>query len=188
MNAKHLACVILFVIVCAFFQGTMMLNKRWMTAMEATRDAEDRHSAARNEQSMATKALDTVRRDTAARRKYLDMWRQKLEQSGTEISAKNEFTRMLKRFPTLIQFVTNTSSAVENKDMGYVNRRITSTVKLEGDAEKTIQLLSSIERELPTSRISMLELRKGQRNNDVELDLAVEFPLVAALPPEPEKK
>jgi hypothetical protein len=52
-------------------------------------------------------------------------------------------------------------------------------VKLEGDAERTIQLLASIERELATSRISSLELRKGQRGNDVELDLAVEFPLLA---------
>jgi hypothetical protein len=188
MNAKHLSCVILFILVAALFQGTMMLHQRWMTAMEATRDAEDRHNTANKEQADAAKILDTVRRDTAARRKYLEMWRQKFEQSGTEIAAKNEFTRMLKRFPTLIQFVTNTSGAVENKDMGYVNRRITNTVKLEGDAEKTVQLLASIERELPTSRISMLEIRKGQRGNDVELDLSVEFPLLAVAPTEAEKK
>jgi hypothetical protein len=77
---------------------------------------------------------------------------------------------------------------VENKDMAYVNRRVTSNVKLEGDAEKTIQLLGAVERELPTSRISLLELRKGQRANAVELDLSVESPLVNAPPPELEKK
>jgi hypothetical protein len=187
MNAKHLACFFLFIIVALFFWSTNMLHQRWMTAMEATRDAEDRHNTANKDQADAAKVLDTVRRDTAARRKYLEMWRPKLEQSGSELAAKNEFTRMLKRFPTLVQFVTNTSGAVENKDMGYVNRRITNTVKLEGDAEKTIQLLSSIERELPTCRIAMLEIRKGQRGNDVELDLAVEFPLLAAVP-EAEKK
>jgi hypothetical protein len=188
MNAKHLACVILFAIVGALFWGTMRLNDRWMTAMEATRDAEDRHNTANKEQADAAKLLEIVRRDTAARRKYLEMWRQKFEQSGTEVSAKTEFTRMLKRFPTLVQFVTNTSAATENKDQTYINRRISSTVKLEGDAEKAIQLLASIERELPTSRISMLELRKGQRGNAVELDLAVEFPLIAVPAPEPEKK
>jgi hypothetical protein len=188
MNSKHLACVLLFVVVCALFQGTMMLNQRWLTAMESTRDAEDRHTAARKEQADNSKALETIRRETAPRRKYFEMWRQKFEQSGTEISAKNDFTRMLKRFPTLIQFTTNTAGAVENKDMAYVNRRVTSNVKLEGDAEKTIQLLGAVERELPTSRISLLELRKGQRANAVELDLSVESPLVNAPPPELEKK
>lgn len=182
MNTKHLACVLLFAVVCALFQGTMMLNQRMITAMEATEDARGRHLTANTEHNQAKVLLDAARKDTAARRKYLEMWKPKFEQSGTDITAKNEFSRMLKRFPSLIQFVTNTSAPAENKDMAYVNRRITSTVKLEGDAEKTIQLLSSIERELPTSRISMLEVRKGQRGNDVELDLAVDFPLLATPP------
>ena len=180
MNTKHLACVILFAVVCAFFQGTMMLNKRMLTAMEATADARTRHTTASSEHSVAKPALASARTTTAARRKYLEMWKPKFEQSGsTETSAKNEFTRLLKKFPTLVQFVTNTSAPAENKDMSYVNRRITSTVKLEGDAEKAIQLLASIERDLATSRISMLEIRKGQKGNDVELDLAVDFPLLA---------
>jgi hypothetical protein len=180
MNSKHLASVLLFLVICALSQGTMMLKKRWVTAMESTRDAADRHKAAMDEQAEAQKVLTEARTATAARRKYLEMWRQKFEQSGTESSAKNEFTRVLKRFPTLVQFLTQTSAPVENKDMSYVNRRISSNVKLEGDAEKTVQLLASIERELSTSRIAMLEIRKGQRGNDVELDLAVEFPLLAA--------
>lgn len=187
MNAKHLACVLLFAVVCALFQGTMMLNQRWLTAMEATRDAADRHGTAKNEQTLTQTVLADARVKTAAHRKYLEMWRQKFEQSGTEASAKNEFNRMLKRFPSLVQFVTQTSSPVENKDMTFVNRRIASNVKLEGDAEKAVQLLASMERELPTSRISNLEIRKGQRGNDVELDLAVEFPLLATPPAESAK-
>jgi|GEM_PF-3062749 len=187
MNSKHLACVLLFVVMCALTQGTLMLNQRWVTAMQSTSDAAARHETAMKEQSDTQTDLAKARNDTAGHRKYLEMWRQNFEQSGTESSAKNEFARMLKRFPGLIPFLSQTSTPVENKDMTYVNRRISSNVKLEGDAEKTILLLASIERELPTSRIAMLELRKGGKGNDVELDLAVEFPLLAAPPPAPEK-
>jgi hypothetical protein len=161
----------------------MMLKDRWFNATESAKEAADRHSAARDRRTSAQRLLDENRTSTAARRKYLEMWRPKFEQGGTEASAKNEFARMLKRFPTLVQFLNQTSAPVENKDMSFVSRRITSSVKLEGDAEKTIQLLAAIERDLPTSRISSLELRKGQRGNDVELDLAVEFPLLPAPPP-----
>ena len=185
MNAKHLSCVFLFIIIIALFQGTMMLKQRMNSAEEAQVEATDRHTAARTEQDMTNKGLNDLRTKTAAHRKYLDMWRQYFEQSGTEAAAKNEFARMLKRFPTLVQFTTTTSSPVENKDMTYVNRRVSSSVKLEGDADKTMLLLASIERELATSRISMLEIRKGQRGNDVELDLAVEFPLLATSAPAP---
>jgi hypothetical protein len=37
-----------------------------------------------------------------------------------------------------------------------------------------------IERELPTSRISSVEVRKGERANDVEVNLLVEFPVIVA--------
>ena len=183
MNAKHLACVLLFAVVCGLFQGTMMLKDRWVSATQAAEDASAQHKTARDKRDEAQKALDLVRQKTAAHRKYLEMWRPKFELSGTEVAAKNEFSRMLKRFPLLAQFSRQTSAPVENKDMTFVNRRITSSVKLEGDAERTIQLLAAIERELATSRISSLELRKGQRGNDVELDLAVEFPILAVPAP-----
>jgi hypothetical protein len=190
MNAKHLACVILFAVVIGLFQGTMMLNQRMLSAMESAQDARARHDTASSKHNSAKMVLDAARVKTAAHRKYLEMWRPKFfEQSATaDIQAKNEFGRMLKRFPNLEQFMFQTSAPVENKDMTFVNRRVTSSVKLEGDAEKAVQLLSSIERELPTGRISSMEIRKGQRGNDIELDLSVEFPLLAAPPVDPEKK
>lgn len=160
--------------------GTKVLNQRMVTATEASEDARARHEAAQSKHTMARAVLEKVRTDTAAHRKFLEMWRQKFEMSGSDaIAAKNEFGRMLKRFPNLTPFGNQTNPPVENKDMSYVNRRVATTVKLEGDAEKAVQLLASIERELPTSRISSLEIRKGQRNNDIELDLSVEFPLLA---------
>lgn len=188
MNSKHLACVLLFAIVCGLFQGTMMLNQKMLSAMESAQDARARHDTASSKHNSAKMVLEAARVKTAAHRKYLEMWRPKFEQSGTsDIAAKNEFGRMLKRFPTLVQFMWQTSAPVENKDLSFVNRRITSSVKLEGDADKALQLLSAIERELPTARISSMEIRKGQRGNDIELDLSVEFPLLASVP-DTEKK
>lgn len=180
MNAKHLACVLLFAVICGLFQGTMMLNQRMITARDAAEDARSHHESATAQHNMSRILYEKALTDTAANRKYLDMWRQKLELTAADpVAAKNEFSRMLKRFPTLVQFMNQTSAAVEIKDMTYVNRRITSSVKLEGDAEKAIQLLSSIERELPTSRISSLEIRKGQRGNSIEMDLSIESPLLS---------
>ncbi len=177
MNTKHLACVVLFLVVGGLLQLTVTLHRRWVTAMDAARDSEDRLAEANRDRDNNARALKTIRRETAARRKYLDMWRQTFDENGTERNAKSAFEAVLKRF-NLPQFETNTTAATENKEMTYVNRRMASTVKLEGDAEKAVHLLSAIERDLPTSRISMLELRKGQRANDVEVNLTVEFPLV----------
>jgi hypothetical protein len=183
MNTKHLACVLLFAVVLGLFQGTMLLNKRMLSAITALEDATASHSNASLDRTMAQGALDKARKDTAAHRKYLEMWKPKFEQAGSEGSAKLEFNRLLKRFPTLVTFLNSTSAPVENKDMGFVNRRIANNIKLEGDAEKAFLLLSSIERDMPTSRIQDMEIRKGQRGNDVELNISVETPLLTATAP-----
>ena len=183
MNPKHLACVLLAAVIFGFFYGAMTLNQRRAAAETATEDAAGRHAMKQQELKLTQDALDVARRKTAPLRKYLEMWKPKFEQSGTsEATAKNEFSRMLKRYPSLVQFMNSTSPPVENKDMTFVNRRISGSVKLEGDAERAVQLLAAIEREMPTSRISMLEIRKGQKGNAVELDLTVDVPLLASPP------
>ena len=68
---------------------------------------------------------------------------------------------------------------------GYIValQRATGRARFEGDYQKSLQLLSMIERELPTSRITSAEIRKGQRANDVEVSLLVEFPVIATAAP-----
>ncbi len=183
MNTKHLACVVLFAVILGLFQGTMMLNKRMLNARSNMEDAIGRHSTATQEYTINITALEKLRKDTAAHRKYLEMWKPKLEVTANEASAKLEFNRQLKRFPSLVTFLNSTSAPTENRDMAYVSRRIASNVKLEGDAEKAFQFLGSIERDMPTSRIQNMEICKGQRGNDVELNVSVETPLVPAPPP-----
>jgi hypothetical protein len=184
MNTKHLACVLLFAVVLGLFQGTMLLNKRMLAAMSSLEDAAAKHSTASLERTIAQGSLEKARKDTAAHRKYLEMWKPKFEQAGSESSAKTEFNRLLKRFPYLTTFLNSTSAPTENKEMSFVNRRIASNVKLEGDAERAFQFVAAIERDMPTSRIQNMELRKGQRGNDVELNLSVETPLLPAAPTE----
>lgn len=180
MNTKHLSCTLLFLVVLGLLQGIIVLNKKMLSAMTDRDDAAGRREVATRDRTTAQIALDKNRKDSAAHRKFLEMWQPKLTQTGNENSAKKEFNLLLKRFMSLTSFANTTSSPVENKEMSYINRRITSSVRLEGDAEKAIQFLASVERDLATSRIQSLEIRKGQRGNDVELNLAVETPLLPA--------
>ena len=186
MNSKHLSCVILAALTFALFQLTMVLRQRMNEAVNAAEDARARHETASNDRSIAQGFLDSARKTTAPHRKFLQMWEPELVRTGTEGGAKNEFGRLLKRFPSLNQFIfsNNWSAPAQNKEMKYVSRRYGSTLKLEADYQKTLQMLASVERDLPAGRISSLEIRKGLRANDVELDLFVEFPLLApeALP------
>ena len=179
MNQKHLASILLFAVIIGLAQGVLMLNKKRQAAMEAADSATGKLATATSMRTTAQTALDTTRESTAPLRKYYRMWLPEFEKTDTEIKAKDSFNNALKRLPDLVMFDKGMNPPAPNKEASYVVQRSAGRAKFEGDYQKSIQLISMIEREIPTSRISSIEIRKGQRANDVEVQLLVEFPIIA---------
>ena len=180
MNQKHLASILLFAVIIGLAQGVLMLNKKRQAAMEAAEAAESKLATTSAMRATAQTALDTTRESTAPLRKYFRMWQPEFEKTDSEIKAKDSFNRTIKRIPNLVMFDQGMNPPAPNKEASFVVQRAAGRAKFEGDYQKSIQLISMVEREIPTSRISSIEIRKGQRANDVEVQLLVEFPLIAA--------
>lgn len=187
MNNKHLASILLFAVIIAFSQGVLTLNKKRQAAEEAAETAEAKLATSTGMRQMAQISLAKTRETTAPLRKYFRMWLPEFEKTDSEIKAKNNFLQTIKRVPNLVMFDQGMNPLAPNKEAAYVLQRAGGRAKFEGDYQKSLQLLSMIERELPTSRISSVEIRKGQRANDVEVSLLVEFPVIAATAPEAKK-
>ncbi|MDB6072355.1 MAG: hypothetical protein JWL81_3526 [Verrucomicrobiales bacterium] len=182
MNQKHLASVLLFAVIIAFSQGVLTLHKKRQAAQEAAEAAEAKLDSASRMKLVAQNALNSTRDSTAPLRKYYRMWLPEFEKTDSEVKAKNSFLQTLKRTPNLVVFDQGMNPLAPNKETTYVGQRATGRARFEGDYQKSIQLLAMFEREHPTSRISSVEIRKGQRANDVEVSLLVEFPVITAPP------
>jgi len=180
MNNKHLATLLLFALIIAMAQGVMTLNRKKLAAEEAADAAVSKLSMTTSMRTMAQDALSKTRESTAPLRKYYRMWLPEFEKTDSEIKAKNSFIQTIKRVPNLVMFDQGMNALSPNKDAAYVVQRAGGRAKFVGDYQKSLQLLSMIERELPTSRISSVEVRKGERANDVEVNLLVEFPVIVA--------
>ena len=187
MNNKHIAAILIIAVGLCLFQVTLSLKKQTEEASNNADFAETEASNAEFQKNLKTKHLQKTKDETAKLRAYHQIWKEHIERTGTDQRATAEFKKMLKRFPNLTQFITNTLPITENKDMPWLKTRVGNGTKLEGDYHKVIQLLSAFERELPVSRISKLEIKKGQRLNDVELELMVESPLLPVIAATPAK-
>lgn len=182
MNNKHLASLLLFLVMFGLCYGVMTLNKKKLAAEEESDAAVSKLAMTTNLRKTAEEALAKTRESTAPLRKYYRMWLPEFEKTDSEIKAKNSFLQTIKRIPSLVMFDQGMNPLAPNKDAAYVAQRASGRAKFEGDYQKSLQLLSMIERELPTSRIASVEVRKGQRANDVEVNLVVEFPVILAAP------
>ncbi len=187
MNQKHLASVILFAVIIALGYGVLTLNKKRQAAEDAAEAAESKFSSSATMRAGAQTVLNTTRETTAPLRKYFRMWLPEFEKTDSELKAKDNFNRTIKRVPNLVMFDQGMNPASPNKDSTFVVQRASGRAKFEGDYQKSLQLISMIEREIPTSRISSIEIRKGQRANDVEVQIVAEFPIIAGSPAEAKK-
>ncbi len=179
MNNKHIAAFLVLALSLGLFQVTLMMKKEMDQANARKTQAITAFNAATSTFSSTQAKLKTFKNDTAATLTFGARWSHDIEKTGSEQKAKQEFDRQLKKFPQLVRFSSSSTPPAENKDNAYLRSRVGNNIKLEGDYLKVIELMSSFERELPASRISDVLLKKGAKKNDVELNLAVEFPQVA---------
>ena len=186
MNQKHLASVILFAIIVAFAQGVLTLNKKRQAAQDAAEAAEGKLATAISMRTSSQQGLDKTRETTAPLRKYFRMWLPEFEKCDSSVKAKNNFLQTLKRVPGLVIFNSGMDVPAPNKETTFVAQRATGRAEFEGDFKPGLQLLSMIERELPTSRISSVTVRKGDHANNVRVATTVDLPIIA--PPAEVKK
>ena len=57
--------------------------------------------------------------------------------------------------------------------------RFQNIIALEGDYATAVGLIGQIEKEMPASRITTLNIAKGTRGSDVRLSMTVESPILA---------
>lgn len=182
MNNKHLACALLFAVICLLAKLVLTQREKMQEAVESADAASLKLNITTSMRMGAQTALDQTLKQTAPHRKFHDLWKSEFEKSDSEIKAKNLFLQTIKRSPSLVIFDQGMNASQANKEMSFVSTRVGGRAKFEGDFHKTMQMLGSIEREIPTSRIASVEVRKGQRANDVEVDLLVEFPITVPAP------
>jgi hypothetical protein len=183
MNQKHLASVLLFAVMIAFCQGVLMLHKKHQAAEEAAEAAEARLNTATQMHSNALMVLTKTKETTAPLRTYFRMWLPEFEKIDSELKAKDAFLPTIKRIPNLVFFDQGMNPLAPNKESVFVTQRAAGRARLVGDDQKCLQMLSMVERELPTSRISSVEIRKGERANDIEVSLLVELPVIPPTAP-----
>jgi hypothetical protein len=170
--------MLLVIVVIGCLQLTMMMHKRMSAAQSAQEEAEAALKTAQETRNLHTYALATKQLDSAPHRAYLDRWLPTLEETNEETKARAFVTRVLKQNGEGLATFSSRSKVEPQKDSAFIPNKFTSTLSVEGDYALVAGLVGAIERQLPASRLSMVGISKGQRSNDVKLNLTVEIPMI----------
>jgi hypothetical protein len=183
MSNKHIACLVLALLMICCIQGGLMMNEKMSAANTARESAEAAQHMAENDRNIQDMQLGRLKQDTAPLRRYLAIWLPKLEEANDPQKARALFSRVNKQHSeglvSQLDRVATIAAKDKDKNKAFIGERFQNIIAVEGDFITAIGLIGQLEKEMPTARISALNIAKGQRGGDVRLSLTLESPIMA---------
>ena len=178
MNNKQVACVVLSMILAALAYGTLTMKNKATAAKDETKQASDKAEQAANTRKTAQAGLDRMDRETRGLRDYLDEWQANLQMTSETGTAERLIDTKLKQGKLVI--FRQSIESVKLSTTSTIPNALRARLVFEDDYHKLLNWVGSLESSVPTSRVSTCKISKGQKGNEVKMELNVEVPLSAA--------
>ncbi len=182
MNSKHGACIVIGGLIGLMGYGTLVMKRKLTDMREQAAAAQTAFdNAFQGRQNEHTKLLKR-QRETEGVREYLKAWEASFAAVDSGDKADRIFDTRVKQGGILALNKSSEPTAVK-KDSAIAQTVLASLV-FEDDYKKSLEWLSAFEGEVPASRVSSCTITKGQRGDDIKMELSIEFPLLSATSPE----
>lgn len=191
MNNKHLACVLLGVVIVLLAYFTMNMNSKMSDMKDQAGEAKRLADDAYNIRTINERALAGVKKDSAPARSYLAVWRPIFEKSGTADEAETAMLKFLKEDDEDLIALSSRFAVISEKGdaKNYVTGALRGQFTFVGEYPKCMNWLGKVEQKLQASRVTMCRIEKAQSSNDIRMEVYVDLPLGAgALENEQSKK
>jgi len=175
MSNKQIACVVLSMVIGLMAYGTLTMKKK-LAAASAERDqAANKASAAEDARKKAKLDYDKKDRETLGLRDYLAEWQPYLKQTRNDSAAEGMFDQKLNQGNLVI--FRQGFEPLKLDPASTIPSGLRARLNFEDDYHKLLTWLGSLESTLPTCRVSACRITKGQKGNDVKMELTAEVPL-----------
>ena len=178
MNNKHLACVVLGMMIAVMAYGTMTFHNRVKTAKEEESNTEGAYNNEVFARDAQQQSLAVLEKRTKGARDYLKLWEPHLKQVRDPQFGEALINLRIKQ-GNMVTLSSQFESMNYDKG-GTIPRRLQGRLVFEDDYVKSLNWLAELEGSMPASRISSCRLSKGQAGSDVKLELTVDVPILDA--------
>jgi hypothetical protein len=192
MNNKHIACIVIALLCVLIFQGVSMVRTRALAMQKASETA--KHGAELSGITLTTQraVLNDLKVKSADLIEYLGEWEPHFARLSTPESGEINVNALIKQDNLVLlaqrfEVSPNKTEGVGAVGVATIPRIVRAHLTIEDDFIKTMNWLGAVESKLPISRVSNLDITRGQTGNDVRMNVVIDIP--QAVPrPSPEAK
>ena len=179
MKDKQVACIILAFVIAGLAYGMQTFHRKLVGLQQEVASTESEVDTARSTRDQASINLKKLKEETKGLRDYFDLWQPYL---GSAAGVQRQEQKVFDTIKNAAVFASSQrTEIVQNNGSkeAFIPKKLRAHLVIQDDYAKTMNWFGTLEQELPTSRISNFKMTKGVSRNDVQLEITVDFPLIA---------
>jgi len=177
MNKKHMACVIVLILIIALVQGTMWMNNRMIKIQSNAAKAERDALSSQTQLMLEQKQLADLQKNSKELIDYLHLWEPYFEAVDSPQNAELKISLKIKE-DNLIS-LSQRYSVVSQKNSS-LPKLMRADVTFEDKYALVFNWLGRLESELPTMRINSINAQQGTGPDDIKISMTLEQPILSA--------
>lgn len=179
MNNHKSACLVLVVLIVGMLYGVNELRNATNTARDITAEAKAEAETAEQQAQLAQIQLKTFESKTADLRTAYAGWKPHFANYRSAQDAEQRIAEVIREGDVFLISQKFESREIDKGSM--ISNALIADLVVEDDYSKTLNWLGRLEEAIPSCRITRCNIKRGDRGNDVHLELQVQVPVLPVL-------
>lgn len=176
MNNHKAACFFLVLVVVGMLYGVNQLRNASVKARDKAEDVQIQAESAEQEAQLAQIQLKSLESKTAPLRQVSEEWKPYFERFASSQDAEQRIVEVIRDGDVFL--ISQKFDSREIDQEALISHALVADLVVEDDYTKTVNWLGAIEEKIPNCRITKCHLRRGDRGNDIHLELQIQIPVL----------
>jgi len=177
MNNKHLACIVLGLLLVLIFYGVSTINTNLLKVQGQYRAKQSEAQTLNVKLNTERQVVTELRKQSEGLRSYLNTWEPFFAPIRSAQSSELNLNARIKE-ANLVSLSQRFEVVEGNKD-NAIQKQMRAHLKFEDDYARLMNWLGNMETQIPVMRVSNVKLSKGESGNDLRMELVLDLPLMS---------
>ncbi|MEM1441820.1 MAG: hypothetical protein AAGF67_05730 [Verrucomicrobiota bacterium] len=180
MKNHQSACLILIIVIAGMLYGVNQLRNATNAARDTTAQAQTEAETAEQQAQLAQIQLKSLEAKTASLRTAYSQWKPHFANYKTPQDAELQIAEVIREGDVFL--ISQKFGSKEIEKGALISDALVADLVVEDDYAKVLNWLGRLEEAIPSCRISRCNIKRGDRGNDIHLELQVQVPILRQTP------
>ena len=180
MNNHKAACVVLMIAIAAIVYFTQEYRANTSEVRDRVEDAKSSAENALFQQQIAETNLRALEAKTESIRESYQTWLPHLNRVRTPQEGEQKISQAIRKGEVFLLSQRFDMVEVSPDKNSLIQKALKADLVIEDDYATTLNWLGKLEEEIPSCRIDQCRMTRGERGNDIRLEVIIQIPICAA--------